>query len=1195
MNITPTLVIGLGGTGKDTVLLLRKRLYESYQMIDGCLGLPSVQFLVIDTDKQVADTNAGGNNQIPPQAALNSDTFLKLEISEGEFNNYANQPEAYPAISSWLTNGLLNKLGPDIVKQGAGQHRQIGRLFFFHSIDTIKNAINSKLQFLDRKMKNYDNWEGRSKLRNLPKSYEQELNVYIITSLSGGTGCGMFIDTAMLTKKIINSEAYSHYRIPKINMICLMPPINIGSSESKYGGPGHVRANAFAALKEVEYISSISQDLNPLDYPDREHNFNVEWRKNQDNIKTEDSYNLKETKKPWSTFYLIDDTNLNNKTNSGYKSSVDMVAERLYMEMDNSDLPNRLNQLYSNIIGETREPKEIQININNPTSPNQTRIITKKINVGYASFGLASYRFDRDKQRNLASQVLSKMILDYWLKIQNPDDFAIEDRIKTATRLLRPLSAMFEFLDADGNKTALPLELNKLRLLLLSKTPSTIKDHLEFNSEMTIEGTLLDEVRMKVRAAVSLDAEESLEVDPVNLIRALIKEQDLFLAKPDGLNNRSNPDQGKVQNLINKNESTIIDLVPQCLIAVFKKMINECGVIYANQMLDTARDLFQRILLNIQDEPDQISIYDLTRLLDARGIWLFWMRNNASRWELERLKGNLEQNLVTLYLAKTKPATERILKKILSLIGSRAEKRTLKAIIESFEDLVGDGNQNIRSQISEEFNKINGYSSSQDKSTRAVNVFTKMDEVEIGKQVYKYFGGDGYFRRQIELISTDALTEYLNKPFLLGDLVVYLFKPFEDPVIDRPGPIDPNATIFRLMKEALLSTALKKLENFKDDENITQYLQRDDLERRVSDLASYSAPYILRRNNDAIENFCRRFDQVLAYAQSNNGESNLNIDAALHKVPNLSVPIYPPGNTDKMLGKVTMDDDAVVLYQQAAGFPLNNSSKVYLWGEDYDARSSIRYEFHIDKFFCMNAPEIRSDFYLSDRDKYLDIIVECLKGVLFGHLRSEFSSGSANVQGAVGEVDYLFTNHLGQNIVLPISWDRLMEHLLSPSQAMHTLCSDLKRMNSDWFANIQVMSDISEKQNKLFKLWFALYYVWFDIRENSKGGVDHPLQKMISQIVLPELMKNIIYKNLIIQHHDYASVNNAFDVCKTKSSSYTFKKLLLDKVADTNSSFQYQHALEAMDLIVQMSKKLLNEPNIIMKQNPNFVPIWTIK
>ena len=45
-NVAPTLLIGLGGTGKEVLLRFRRRLYERY----GIFGFPTTGYLWIDTD-----------------------------------------------------------------------------------------------------------------------------------------------------------------------------------------------------------------------------------------------------------------------------------------------------------------------------------------------------------------------------------------------------------------------------------------------------------------------------------------------------------------------------------------------------------------------------------------------------------------------------------------------------------------------------------------------------------------------------------------------------------------------------------------------------------------------------------------------------------------------------------------------------------------------------------------------------------------------------------------------------------------------------------------------------------------------------------------------------------------------------------------------------------------------------------------
>ena len=54
--IRPTLYIGLGGTGKEVLLRLRRRFYERFRV----RSLPCTQFLWIDTD--IRDCDARGDN-----------------------------------------------------------------------------------------------------------------------------------------------------------------------------------------------------------------------------------------------------------------------------------------------------------------------------------------------------------------------------------------------------------------------------------------------------------------------------------------------------------------------------------------------------------------------------------------------------------------------------------------------------------------------------------------------------------------------------------------------------------------------------------------------------------------------------------------------------------------------------------------------------------------------------------------------------------------------------------------------------------------------------------------------------------------------------------------------------------------------------------------------------------------------------
>ena len=66
IGMTPTVVIGLGGTGKEILIKVRRMITESYGSLD---SLPIVSFLHIDTEQNVKVSE--------PQVVLKQDISLR--------------------------------------------------------------------------------------------------------------------------------------------------------------------------------------------------------------------------------------------------------------------------------------------------------------------------------------------------------------------------------------------------------------------------------------------------------------------------------------------------------------------------------------------------------------------------------------------------------------------------------------------------------------------------------------------------------------------------------------------------------------------------------------------------------------------------------------------------------------------------------------------------------------------------------------------------------------------------------------------------------------------------------------------------------------------------------------------------------------------------------------------------------------
>lgn len=236
MNMYPTLVVGIGGSGKLVCKFLKKYFAEKFpkEWVKPATGLPPiVSILVIETQpgKEKEELALPELPDVPTITAYVDEPTIKA-MQEKEFL------EKNPEIGCWLHTPLPIK---EIIG-GAGQIRQAGRLAFFRhrkaygSIQTaitteIDNIKSEKAVSLTRQLS-----EGRI---NVPHSTPR---CYIISSVCGGTGSGMLLDIA----GIVNKAG------ARANLIAFLPkmfePV-IDLSESVW----QLYSNTYATLKEIHH------------------------------------------------------------------------------------------------------------------------------------------------------------------------------------------------------------------------------------------------------------------------------------------------------------------------------------------------------------------------------------------------------------------------------------------------------------------------------------------------------------------------------------------------------------------------------------------------------------------------------------------------------------------------------------------------------------------------------------------------------------------------------------------------------------------------------------------------------------------------------------------------------------------------------------------------------------------------------
>ncbi len=240
-TIYPTLVVGVGGMGTNTVRAVKRRFRKVWngnhspgQELTGSGNdsLPGMlQLLALDTEPLV--------NRLD-QEPLFADEFAYM----GKFDatRLIANLDQHPEIANWWDYPSI-PLG--YIHNGAKQLRPIGRLCFFRNYVTFKQMLESKLANLD-KIRDLEAAQNKG----FPVVGNYQL-IYVVSSLCGGTGSGMFMDTVHRIRAQVRNNA----RIVGIFFLPDVLEAEISSDLQRR----RIRANAYAALKELNYFQETQQ------------------------------------------------------------------------------------------------------------------------------------------------------------------------------------------------------------------------------------------------------------------------------------------------------------------------------------------------------------------------------------------------------------------------------------------------------------------------------------------------------------------------------------------------------------------------------------------------------------------------------------------------------------------------------------------------------------------------------------------------------------------------------------------------------------------------------------------------------------------------------------------------------------------------------------------------------------------------
>ena len=297
----PVVIIGLGGTGVDAISRLKTKLQRQiepdnkYDVIE--YGVEPryghIKFLGID-----ADENWLRYSRLTYEERLDiqNDNYRTI-FDPCNLDALKNKKEL-----QWMSIDYISQhLPPD--SNGAGAYRQFGRWLTISRANDIRTNIREVIK---------QACEGLN---------GKELNVHIISGISGGMGAGSFVDVCYITKKVISDLAYSNAKVFGYFVL----PDAIISKEGISKDPVSTASNeknGMASLLEIEHLMNLKDS--------------DEWFEQDYG-----SFKIKTQKKLVDMCHFISATNMNGVlVPNGYEYALNVIGDYILAFLSNVQVTN---------------------------------------------------------------------------------------------------------------------------------------------------------------------------------------------------------------------------------------------------------------------------------------------------------------------------------------------------------------------------------------------------------------------------------------------------------------------------------------------------------------------------------------------------------------------------------------------------------------------------------------------------------------------------------------------------------------------------------------------------------------------------------------------------------------------------------------------------------------------------------------
>jgi hypothetical protein len=260
----PTIFVGIGGLAAKTLQALRRRLMDRFGDLRAVTAL---QLLLVETDAETLKVVTEGDSQ----TSLENDATVLLPLRQAA--DYRRESGKH---LQWLSRRWIYNIPRSSQTQGL---RPLGRLAFVDHCDRVKERIERAIQ----EAIDPQGLAASARETGLP-FHAAPPRIFVVSSISGGTGGGMVLDVAYLIRKALRDRKLSDENLCGIlahvsgrcpqgrdlaiaNAYAFLGELN-HYSDPRYGYPGDATCGlpAFGpqdAPFSHAYVLNLGEDLEP--------------------------------------------------------------------------------------------------------------------------------------------------------------------------------------------------------------------------------------------------------------------------------------------------------------------------------------------------------------------------------------------------------------------------------------------------------------------------------------------------------------------------------------------------------------------------------------------------------------------------------------------------------------------------------------------------------------------------------------------------------------------------------------------------------------------------------------------------------------------------------------------------------------------------------------------------------------------